>query len=235
MRRSLILSSMALLALAGVAQADVLWNQLPAYDDPAVASFPDRITTDPFSGASGIFCDSDVTVPAGGWTVQSVTTYFSDLSFNPTVTSAVLNIFPKTGALPVAANDPRAMPTGQGTTVVPVDVRSTGGASVQPVMILTADGLNINLPAGEYWIGLTPTLQSGPFGSDLHWGAATMIGAPSAARGYDAFGGFPWTDVGSLAQTSPFDLAITINGVVPAPSSLALMGLAGLAAARRRR
>jgi len=229
MNRSLLMSAAALLTLAGAAQADILWNQLPAYDSQTLPAFPDRVT-----GSDAIFAVSDVTVPAGGWTIQSVSTYFSDLSFNPTVTSAVLNIFPKTGAVPTAANDPRPSPTGQGTLTVPVDVRSIGGATQQPVMIITADGLNINLSPGDYWIGLTPTLNSGPFGSDLHWPALSIIGSQSAARGYDQFGGFPWTSVGALAGPPNFDLALTVTGI-PTPSSIALLGLAGLMTARRRR
>lgn len=221
------LGLVASLALAASANADVLWNQPPAFDDFSLPGFPNRVT-----GSDAIFAVTDITVPAGGWTVQSVSTYFSDLSFNPTVTSAVLNIFPKTGALPTAANDPR--PIGQGTLVVPVDVRDAGGASQQPVMIITAAGLNINLAAGSYWIGLTPTLNSGPFGSDSHWPAASVIGEQSAARGYDMFGGFAWTGVGALNGPPNTDLALTVTGI-PAPSSLALIGLAGLATTRRRR
>lgn len=236
MRRSFLFGAAAMLALAGAAQADILWNQLPDYDNMTASGLPDRITVDPFSGPSAIFAVSDVTVPTGGWTIQSVSTYFTDFSFEPTVTSAVLNIFPKTGNLPLSTNDPRTSPTGQGTTVAVVDVRTIGGATQQPAMILTAAGLNINLAAGSYWIGLTPTLAGGFFGTDSHWPAVSLIGDQSAARGYGSGPGatFPWTGAGAVVGVPAFDLAMTVTGV-PAPSSLALLGLAGLATARRRR
>jgi hypothetical protein len=85
--------------VVGSAQADILWNQLPAYDNFTLPAFPDFV-----GGTSAAFAVSDVSVPASGWTINSVSTYFSDLSFNPTVTTAVLNIFPR-----AAASRPRAM------------------------------------------------------------------------------------------------------------------------------
>ena len=233
MRRSTVLGVLAAAAVVGSAQADILWNQLPAYDNFTLPAFPDFV-----GGTSAAFAVSDVSVPASGWTINSVSTYFSDLSFNPTVTTAVLNIFPKSGGLPTASNDPRPSPTGQGTIVVPVDVRSQGGTSQQPVMIITATGLNVILSQGEYWIGLTPALNSGPFGSDNHWATESVIGSQSAARGFGSGPGaaFPWGSVGPLSGSAAFDLALTVTGTpVPAPSSFALLGLAGLAINRRRR
>ena len=231
MSRSLTLGITASALLASAAQADVLWNQAPAFDNTSLFGFPNRVTV-----SDAIFAMTDVTVPAGGWTINSVSSYFTDFSFNPTVTQAVLNIFPKTGALPTSSNDPRPSPTGQGTLTVPVDVRDIGGSSQQPVMIITAAGLSINLAPGDYWIGLTPTLNSGPFGSDSAWPAETQIGSQSVARGFGAGPGaaFPWSTVESLGGSPNSDLALTVTGV-PAPSSLALLGAAGLLSTRRRR
>jgi hypothetical protein len=231
MRRSLVTGIAASLAFAAGAQADILWNQLPAYDNFSLSGFPNRVTA-----SDAIFAVTDVTVPAGGWTIDSVTTYFTDFSFNPTVTQAILNIFPKTGALPVAINDPRPSPTGQGTLLVPVDIRTQGGTSQQPAMNITASGLNISLPAGDYWIGLTPALSSGPFGSDSHWPTEVQIGSPTAVRGFGAGPGaaFPWSTLDSQGGPANTDLALTVTGV-PSPSSLAILGVAGLVTARRRR
>ncbi|MBX3358336.1 MAG: PEP-CTERM sorting domain-containing protein [Phycisphaeraceae bacterium] len=232
MTKTAALMMVAAVGLASVANADVLWDQQPAYDNFNLPGFIDTAgTASQFGGSYANFVVSDVTVPAGGWTVQSVSTYFSDLSFQGTISTAVLNIFPKSGALPVAGNDPRLSPLGGGISVPVGDVRTTGGATVQPVMILTASGLNINLAAGEYWIGLTPTLTGGFFGVDGHWPTEPTIGAASASRYYDSqFGASPWTN-----DNPGVDAAITVTGVVPAPGAVALLGLGGLVATRRRR
>lgn len=233
MRRSLTAGVFVIAAMAGAAKADILWNQLPDYDNANAAAHADLMSTQ-FGQPYAYYGVSDVTVPAGGWTIQSVSTYFSNINFGPTTTSAVLNIFPKTGALPTAANDPRATPTGQGTALVPVDVRGIGGATQQPVMTITANNLNIVLAPGDYWIGLTPALPSSFFGAENHWPAATMIGSPSATRYFDNTTNGAWTAVGPDQGVAAYDLAITVTGV-PAPSGLALLGLAGAVAGRRRR
>lgn len=219
------LACVAVAALGtSAAFADVLWDQ-PIDTSPTGQSVVDGIAPG-FNGFT-VFSLNDMVVPASGWHVESVTTYFSDLSFNPTVTAAVLNIFPKTGALPTALNDPRATPLGQGTAVVPVDTRYV--EDFQGVMAITAAGLNLDLAPGEYWVGLTPRLSSGPFGADLHWGTATLIGAPTASRDY-TLGATPW---GNLYGN--IDSAFTVQGfAVPAPASMALLSLAGLTLGRRR-
>ena len=232
MFRSRLIATLVLAAAAGAAQADTLWQQLPNFDNPSGIGFPNRYST-----TSAIYALSDVTVPASGWTINSVSTYFTNISFPATVGSAILNIFPKTGDLPLATNDPRAAPTGQGTLLVPVDTRGIGGATQQPLMTITAANLNIVLAPGDYWIGLTPQLSTGPFGGENAWGTDNFIGSQSVARGFGSGANtFPWTGVGTLANHAPFDLSISITGTpVPAPSSLALLGLGGLIAGRRRR
>lgn len=224
MKTTTLLAALALGLGASVASADVLWNQ-PIDTGPEGVSFFDAIAPG-FNGAI-VYAVSDVSVPASGWQVNSVTTYFSNIGFPATVTSAVLNIFPKTGALPSDTVDPRASPLGMGSLVVPVDVRYE--VDFQPVMELSATGLNIDLPAGEYWIGLTPVLSAGPFGIELHWGTAATIGDATASRDY-TFGALPW------GATAPGrDAAIRVDGVVPAPGALGLLAMGGLLAARRRR
>ena len=236
MKVSVAASVIGLLALVGAAQADtaILWDQ-----SPINLAAPVRLPNAIAAGLDGstLFGRSDVHAGGGGWVVNRVATYYSGLSwFDGGVTQAVLNVFPKTGSLPTAANDPRVT-FGSGTLVdvtrTQFDLDGNGVAAYQ------VSGLSINLAPGDYWIGLTPIGPSGFFGPDLQWVTSNYFGASQASRGYPDTG---WLDTDTLfnAFGSPgignVDGAISITGdIVPAPPSLALLGLSGLCAARRRR
>ncbi|MEK6703969.1 MAG: PEP-CTERM sorting domain-containing protein [Planctomycetota bacterium] len=226
-----VLAVFALVAgCAGSSQADILWNQSAIDVGPNGVGVPNSVSPG-FNGWTA-FAVEDVSVGAGGWTINSVSTYFSALSWNPgSVTSAVLNVFSKSGNSPIAANNPRANPTGQGSLVTVtmngMDVAGNG------VWEIRADGLNINLSAGEYWIGLTPVGPTGPFGPDRQWSSTSHYGQSQHVRFYPDSG---WQNGGSFYGVPSFDGAILIEGVnVPAPASLGLIGLGGLLATRRRR
>jgi hypothetical protein len=220
--------SLVLTATAAV-NADTLWDQSNL--SGAGSSIPNSISGSPPFGST-VYAVSDVVVPAGGWTISSVSTYFSALGFAnwaTDVTSARLNIFSRSGALPVSGNNP-----GTGTIV---SVACTGssfdagpGFGEQGVWVVTAGGLNITLAPGDYWIGLTPVAPGG-FDLEYNWPSASAIGVPSAMRSpFTGFGMPPantWTDSG-------VEGSILIQGV-PTPSAGALLGIAGLAGFRRRR
>jgi MYXO-CTERM domain-containing protein len=163
--------------------------------------------------------------------VTSVITYFS-LS-DPTgwpageAIDAVLNIYPKTGSLPMASDDPTA-----GTTVLATLLVGVAGFE------LVADSLSIDLTAGDYWVGLTPSLDFGAFGQEFHQGALAPIGDNTAARnpGEGFALGPDWFEAGPTfgGTPDPWDGAITIEGI-PTPGALALIGVAGFLGSRRRR
>ncbi len=229
MMRSLAVGSLVLAGLAGASHADILWDQSALDTSPTGQGLFNTVSPG-FNGVV-IFGVSDVVVPAGGWTIQSVTTYYSSFTF-PGGTSGVLNVFPKSGALPVAVNDPRASPIGNGTLV---DVTATDTVvDFQGVREYTASGLNIVLAPGEYWIGLTPVQSSGPFGADSQWSSTTSHGVGQAAWSMDF--GFPsgWFDYGTLSGIAVHEGAIKITGI-PAPGAFAVLGLGGLLVSRRRR
>lgn len=215
---------------ASIGQADILLNQSQIDVGPNGVGAPNSVSPG-FNGWNA-FAVEDVTVGAGGWNITSVSTYFSALSWNPgSVTTAVLNVFSKTGNSPIAANNPRANPTGQGSlvsvTMNGFDVAGNG------VWEIRADGLNINLAAGEYWIGLTPVGPTGPFGPDRQWSSTTHNGQSQHVRFYPDSG---WQNAGTYYGVPSFDGAMLIQGTtVPAPASLGLIGLGGLLATRRRR
>ncbi len=150
----------------------------------------------------------DFTVPSPGWNITAVSTYFTTSfgNWSPAITQARINLYPKTGEFPYAAEDPSA------GFVVPVTLTNLGSA-----WKLTADtsGLEAfqNLAPGECWIGLTPIADFGAFGQEFHWLSASPVGTPSAIR--NPGGGFglgtQWGDY-SLFGLTPGDGAFLLEG-----------------------
>lgn len=218
----------ASLGLATAASAQVLWDQSALSGNGGAWN---SISGSPPFGAT-VYSLSDIVVPEGGWTINSVSTYFSRFGFAdwPTaVTQGRLNIFSRDGALPVAGNNP-----GTGTLVTLTCTLSSfdagPGFGEQPVNVATAAGLNIVLAPGNYWIGLTP-IAPGGFDLESNWGAANIIGGNSVSR--SPFSG-PGDPPANTWYANGGEQAILITGI-PTPSAAALLGLAGLAAGRRRR
>lgn len=111
------------------------------------------------------------------------------------------------------------------------------GVGVQVGADLQFDLTGVTLGAGTYW--LTAWVDR-PFtgGGQWFWAEA------GTANGSESFfhnpgGGFGFgtnPTAGTAIFGAPSDLAFTLSGdVVPAPSALALLGLGGLVAGRRRR
>lgn len=214
MNRRVVASLLAVGCLGGAAQAAVLWDQSSL--DWAGNAFLNAIAGSPPFGVTS-YAVADVTVPAGGWNVDSVTMYWSCLDFNwPSTTTGRLYLQPKTGSLP------SVLPGG---SLIPMTIEILNDPSVsQSYYAVTASGLNRNLAAGDYWIGITPSVPSGFFGPELSLPSAPTIGAPSA---YLDASNPVWTGLTN-------DAAILVQSV-PAPASVGVFGLAGLLAARRRR
>jgi MYXO-CTERM domain-containing protein len=221
-------------AMAGAARADVLWDQSAHGTSTIHNEAP--ATASGFSPSVKYYGLSDVTVPAGGWTIDSITIYCAAnvWTADGVVTQGVLNFFPKSSALPGSANDPRPSPTGLGTTVS-VTQTLLGGVNT-----ITASGLSSVLAAGDWWVGLTP-IGPGSTG-DAQFVANSFVGAPQAATKINPGGswGGAWFDDGATFNgANPIanaDGAILITGTsVPAPASLGLLGLGGLVTLRRRR
>jgi hypothetical protein len=90
-----------------------------------------------------------------------------------------------------------------------------------------------NLAAGNYWIGIIGVMDFGVGGQVGIAGRSVVTG--NGARQINPGGGFgQGPDFPILNGGQPVDLLFRLNAV-PAPGSLALLGLGGLAAFRRRR
>jgi len=215
------LALVAVAAFTATANAALLWDQSNV--NTGINAFVDQEFDDFASYSSYMVSD----VVSTGWTVQSVSVYFTNNMGNwAGVTQARLNIFAKTGNLPVAGDDPTA-----GSTVG-VSLTNLGSS-----WEITASGLNVNVPAGDWWIGLTPLTNFGSQGQEFHQ-AAPIIGVDTAWR--NPAGGFglgtAWQTTAALGPDwiGVYDGAFKVEGIVPAPGALALLGLAGLLGRRRR-
>ncbi len=213
-----VLALVALAGCASLASADTLWDQQPSFNVNGVVN---AIAGNPPFGVTA-YTVGDVQVGAGGWTIDSITMYWSRITSNweNDVTQARLYVQPKTGAVPTV------LPGG---ALMPVSVVSLfDDVAQQSYYAVTMSGLNINLNAGDYWIGITPAAPGGPFGPELGMGTASPFGVVSQT--YDA-GGFP---APGWFNYSDVDAALTVTGIpAPATGALLLAGLAGMA--RRRR
>jgi hypothetical protein len=192
-----------LLAFSTNAHAMVLWDQstiVPA--GPGIAASNS-------SGFGGVIAHSvdDVTVPASGWVITKITQYYS--AFEPNwvggVTQGFLNIQPKSGSLPTG---PVA------TTQIPMSAvfdaaqgaRSASGSSPSP-------NVSISLPAGDYWIGITPSKSATINGVNLMWPSA-MVSDPVAT-----FSSGAWH-----SSYLGWDGAFLIQGDLPVPAQSSTWG-----------
>src|SRR5262245_55408108 len=150
-------------ACASSAQAVVL------YDQSTIVPPGPGIPASYSSGFNGFIAYpvNDVTVPASGWVVTKITQYYSGLDQNwiGGISTGYVNSYPKTGALPLATDLPSAALVGGFSCVQ--DAAQTAAVG-QPVLAVSAV-VNINLPAGNYWIGIAPRRSPSPFGVNRMW------------------------------------------------------------------
>jgi hypothetical protein len=113
----------------------------------------------------GLILVDDITVPTGGWIIDSVSNYFGTIG-SPTASNAYLIVFPESLG--------QIYPMDYATEVtVTVDTEtftdSVTGQSRETYKI-TASGLNLSLQPGDYWIGLSPFCDS-YMNSWMAWGS----------------------------------------------------------------
>ncbi|MBZ0269628.1 hypothetical protein K8I85_15865 [bacterium] len=202
MKKVTTLVAFATLALAGLAHADVLWDQSDV--DPFGAGTFDSISGSPPFGLT-VYAVSDITVDGISWNIDTITTWYSfiDGGWGLGIVQGAVSVFPKTGPFPVDGTDDPTL-----SAIVPMSCVMEGST-----WKLTASGLGLSLPAGDYWIGITPEASSGPFGPEIHMGSATHIGDDTAAFDPFSFIGGP----GWFSPGAGLDASILIEGTRPVP------------------
>lgn len=200
-RKLTILVALATFAFTAPVSAVVLWDQSDF--DAFGPGFFNSISGGPPFGLT-IHAVSDVTVGGTGWTINSVTQYYSalDMYWGLGIVQGALHVFPKTGPLPI--EDPAT------SAIVPMTA-----AFVLDHFEVTAS-VNLALPPGEYWIGITPEAGSGPFGPEIHLASQTLMGDASASYDVFAFPGPPaWFNF-----NPGVDASILIDGELGGPVSV---------------
>jgi hypothetical protein len=188
--------ALALSTLATAAGAAVLWDQSTI--DPNGPGIVGSYS--PGFGGFVAHTVNDITVPAEGWHVTSITQYYAGFNYAWTnLTLGYVNIQPKSGALPTAAVS---------AVQVPMSCVISGDYQGQPIFAVTA-ALNLDLVPGSYWVGLTPIAPAGLDGANLMW-ATTTIGSPVATF----LSPGPW-DVFYGDYDSTFRVEGDVNAPVP--------------------
>ena len=159
--------------------------------------------------------------------IYAITTYYTNQNnlWPQGPVNGAYSIFGQEGNLPGPNDDPSAH-------------QAAGN------MVLGANGLEFTidlggevvLQAGNYWIGVTPSLDSGTDRQEFHQGSDFFLKNSAGRNPGGGFGvGTDWFEAGPVFGGVDWGGAITITGKnVPAPGTLALLGM-GLVGTRRRR
>ncbi len=193
--------ALSLIVAATAVSAGTLWDQ--STFDPLGAGYYNSVSgAPPFGSTNYAVCD--VTV-ANTWVIDSITMYFSalDAGWGGAISQGYVNIFPKSGTLPVDGTDDPTI----GTLVT-----MTGTLNVDH-FVVTASGLGITLAPGEYWIGITPIAPGGFMGPEICLMDLNPAGDATASYDPNAFPGpAAW-----MATWPGEDASILITGDQPVP------------------
>lgn len=173
----------------------------------------------------------DFTVSGGGWNVTSLS-FFNYQTGAGTAASTFTNVNWSiySGAV---GNTTSLVASGSGldsSVFTGIYRVNTGLSDTNRPVFQNTVNVNVNLADGAYWVAwnVAGTLASGPWAPPV----TPVAASPNAMQQIGPAGAWATTLNGAHADEMPF----IINGnVVPAPASLALMGLGGLVAGRRRR
>jgi hypothetical protein len=211
LRHSRLVAAMALLlvSVATAANAVVLWNQSD-WNLPGEGSLNLSSTScNMISGNTKQHTACDVHF-SSAVQISSITIYETDGNAAG-ASQAYLWIAPKTGALPTAASTD----VNNAANIVPISAAYVTPDNVNYALAVTASGLNVSLPAGDYWVSLTPKHSLGFFPYSVHLvTASAVVGDPTPSINA-CTANSDWFE--ALAPTH-YDYAIKIEGDLPVPT-----------------
>ncbi|MCB1643376.1 MAG: DUF11 domain-containing protein, partial [Xanthomonadales bacterium] len=176
----------------------------------------------------------DFTVPVGGWLVDSFTFFAYQTGSTTTSTMTAVNFQIWDGVPGVAGSNvvfgdttTNRMTATAFSNIFRVTETTTGVAVDRPIMAQTAGGLNLNLPAGTYWVDWQTdgSLASGPWAPPITINGQTVTGNALQSLAGGAYDPLLDTGTGTPAQGLPFiingslpnaDLSITKTAAAPA-------------------
>jgi hypothetical protein len=203
--RAITAAAVLALSFATAASAAVLWDQsnLNATLDGTVDL--SSTSCSQISGNTKVHIASDVHFDNP--VVISAVRIYETPGNVQAATQAYLWIAPKTGSLPTGSNtDVEAA-----AILVPIVVSPVVGG----VVTVSAQGLSRSLPAGDYWVSLTPKHSLGTFPYTWHiYSAGPVVGNSSAAI-VACTANSNW--VYPLDPNRP-DYSIKIEGDIPVPT-----------------
>jgi|GEM_PF-6580453 len=237
---------MTTLALAGAAHAATLF-ELPL--NPFFGgNTRNKVSSDAWPSENH-YTLTKVTVDApGGWAIDRVTVYnqhnypmtdqgFID-AFGPTVLQgAYLQIIPEGDLASFVPGMVGDYYTGAEATITELSAGSLARAGANQTVVDPA--ADIVLGPGTYWIGVTPEIDNFSAVYGVQFGKTATDAAGAIARYAEAgslTGGTAASVTGVWEETSGSGLSILVEGTaVPEPGSAALLGIAALGLALRRR
>ncbi|MCA9289468.1 MAG: PEP-CTERM sorting domain-containing protein [Phycisphaerales bacterium] len=174
----------------------------------------------------------DFVVSGGGWNVTQLCFFGYQTGASATAASTFTNVNWEIFSGPVG-DTTNSVASGSGldaSNFSGLHRVSAGSTLTNRQIFVNEVNVSVNLPDGNYWVAwqFEGSLASGPWAPPV-----TPRGAGS--NGVQSINGGAYAPV-TQANLEPDDFPFMIKGnVVPAPASLALVGLGGLIAGRRRR